>query len=168
MDIREELLAEHSKSQTAKVVGYIGDDADRFAVLMRLFVGPDYRVSQRAAWSVSNCIERYPDLIGPYYSTLLEQLERDDAHIAVRRNVVRLLQFVDIPSRWQGRVFDACYKLAADVSQSIAVRCFSMTVAANIASGSPELFAELKLVAAEHPEAMSAGLRSRWQRIFGI
>jgi len=168
MNIEHELLAEHSKSQTAKIVGFVGDDSERFAELMRLFVGPSYRVSQRAAWAVSICIERHPTLVKPHYGTLFKQLEREDAHVAVKRNVLRLLQFVDIPKRYQGRVFDACYNLFADVTEPVAVRCFSMTVAVNIAKDSPELMAELKAVAANQPEKMSAGFRSRVKRHFGI
>ncbi|HMT09560.1 MAG TPA: hypothetical protein PKA82_16285 [Pyrinomonadaceae bacterium] len=168
MDIRDELLAEHSKSQTAKVVNYVGDDAKRFVELMRLFVGPVYRESQRAAWAVSNCIERHPDLVKPYWKTLIEQLERPDAHVAVRRNVVRLLQFVEIPKRWQGRVFDACFNLFADIQQPVAVRCFSLSVAANIAKGSEALMNELRVVAVQHPETATAGIRSRTRRILGV
>jgi len=132
------------------------------------FLGDTYRVSQRAAWAVSNCIELHPELVGPYYSRLLSQLDRDDSHIAVRRNVVRLLQFVEIPARFRGRVFDVCYKLFADATQPVAVRVFSMTVAANIAKGKPELLDELRLVAKEHPEAATAGFRSRARRILGV
>jgi hypothetical protein len=168
MNIEHELLAEHSKSQTAKIVEYVGDDRERFTELMRLFVGPNYRISQRAAWAVSNCIERHPELVKPHYGTLFKQLERDDSHVAVKRNVVRLLQFVDIPKRYKGRVFDACYNLFADVTEPIAVRCFSMTVAVNIAKDSPELMAELRAVAVNQPEKMSAGFRSRVKRHFGL
>ena len=168
MDIRAALLAEHSKRQTAKIVDYIGDDPARFKGLMNNFLGDTYRVSQRAAWAVSNCIELHPELVKPYYSRLLSQLERDDSHVAVRRNVVRLLQFVEVPDRYQGRVFDACYKLFADVRQPVAVRVFSMTVAARIANGKPELLDELRLIAKDHPEAATAGFCSRARRVLGV
>jgi hypothetical protein len=168
MDIREALLAEHSKEQTAKIVNYIDGDPERFAELMRLFLGPVYRISQRAAWSVSNCIERHPELVNPYFNTLIKQLERDDAHVAVRRNVVRLLQFVEVPKRYGGRIFDVCYKLFDDPSEPVAVRVFSMTVAAKLAKDSPELLDELRLVAAKYPQAATAGFQSRSRRVLGI
>ena len=77
MDLRAALLAEHSKRQTERIVEYVGDDPEGFAELMQLFLGPVYRVSQRAAWAVSNCIERHPELVKPYYGKMLEQLERE-------------------------------------------------------------------------------------------
>ena len=50
MDLRAELLEEHSKRQALRVADYIGNDPERFADLMCLFFGNEYRVTQRAAW----------------------------------------------------------------------------------------------------------------------
>ena len=168
MNIREALLEVHSKEQAARITTYVGDDPDRFADLMKYLLGPNYRLSQRAAWPVSYCIERRPELVKPYFNVLIKQLERDDAHVAVRRNVARLLQFVEIPKRYQGRIFDACYALLSNPSETVAVRVFSMTVAAKIAKDQPELMNELRLAASQHPEAATAGFRSRARRVLGV
>ena len=168
MNIRDELLKEHSKSQTMKIVDFVGGDSVKFKELMGHFLGSTYRLSQRAAWAVSCCAEHHPELMKPYFSKLADQLEREDAHVAVRRNVARMLQFVEIPKRYQGRVFDACYNLFANPAEPVAVRVFSMTVAAKIAKNDPELLKELRLVADEHPQAASAGIRSRCRRVLGI
>lgn len=165
MDIRSALLAEHSKQQTMKIVEYIDGDAGRFAELMRLFLGDTYRLSQRAAWAVNYCAEHHPELVKPYFGKLVAQLERDDVHVAVRRNVARMLQFIEIPKRYQGRVYDACLRLVDDPSQPVAVRCFSMTVAGRLAAGRPELLKELRLVVDQHSANMPAGLRVRAGRL---
>src|SRR5215470_2251678 len=168
MNIREALLEVHSKAQAEKIAEHVGRDPKRFAELMKLMMGPVYRITQRAAWPVSYCVERYPELVKPFFNDLVKQLERDDAHVAVRRNVARLLQFVDIPKRYAGRIFDACYNLVDDPNEPVAVRVFAMTVAAKIAKGSPELFDELKLIATKYPQAATAGFRSRARRILGV
>jgi hypothetical protein len=167
MNIRDALLEVHSKAQAEKICKYVGDDPKKFAELMRLMMGPVYRITQRAAWPVSYCVERHPELIEPYWRKLADQLKREDAHVAVRRNVARLLQFVEIPKRYRGRIFDACSNLVADHSQPVAVRCFSTTVAANIAKDDPALMDELRLVAMAHPETATAGMRARFRRVFG-
>jgi hypothetical protein len=166
MNIRDALLEVHSKAQATKIANYVGTEPDRFAELMKHLMGPVYRLSQRAAWPVSYCIEKHPELIKPYWGRLAGQLEREDAHVAVRRNVARLLQFVDIPKRYRGRIFDACYSLVANPNETVAVRCFSMSVAAKIAKETPELLDELRVVVSEHPNQMTAGLRSRAKRLF--
>jgi hypothetical protein len=168
MNLRDEIIAEHSKLQTAKIVDWVGDDPVRFAELMRLFLGDVYRITQRAGWPLSDAVKRHPELIRPYFAQLLKQLERDDVHVAVRRNVVRLLQFVEIPKRYEGRVFDACYGLLDDPNEPVAVRCFSMSVAANIAKCSPELLDELRLVATKYPQLTTPGFRSRMRRVLGV
>lgn len=168
MNIRDALLEVHSKAQAEKICLYVGDDPVKFAELMKLMMGPVYRLTQRAAWPVSYCIERHPRLIEPYWSKLAHQLEREDAHVAVRRNVARLLQFVEIPRRYRGRIFEACYDLLNDPAQPVAVRCFSMSVAANIAKDSPELIDELRLVATKYPQLATAGFRARSRRVLGV
>ena len=168
MNVREALLEVHSKDQAIKIADYVGTDPERFAELMRLMMGPVYRVSQRAAWPVSYCIERNPELVKPYFNDLIKQLEREDAHVAVRRNVARLLQFVDIPKRYAGRIFEACYNLVDDPNEPVAVRVFSLTVAAKIAKDSPELLEELRILAKKYPQKSTAGFRSRTRRILGV
>lgn len=164
MNIREALLEVHSKAQAEKIVAYVGEDPERFAELMQFMMGPVYRLTQRAAWPVSYCVQRHPELIKPYWSKLAGQLVREDAHVAVRRNVARLLQFVDIPKRYQGQVYDACLALVDDPSQPVAIRCFAMTAAARIAAGQPDLLKELRLLADKHSSNMTPGLRvrARW------
>src|SRR5437016_385092 len=142
MNIRDAILEVHSKAQAQKIVDYVGDDVERFAELMRLFMGPVYRITQRAGWPVSYCIQLHTELVKPYFGKLLKQLERNDVHVAVRRNVARLLQFVDIPKSYQGRIFDACYRLLADPGEPVAVRVFAMSAAARIAKYEPELLDE--------------------------
>lgn len=151
-----------------KIVRYINDDPDRFAELMKLFLGDVYRITQRAGWPLSDSVKLHPELIKPYFSQMLMQLERDDVHVAVRRNVVRLLQFVDVPKRLEGRVYDACYNLLDDASQPVAVRAFALTVAAKIAKGEPALLDELRLVATKYPALMTAGFRVRTRRLLGV
>jgi hypothetical protein len=168
MNVRDALLEVHSKAQAQKICNYVGDDPERFAELMKHMLGPVYGLSQRAAWPVSYCVQRHPELIGPYWRKLAHQLEREDAHVAVRRNVARFLQFVEIPKRYRGRIFDACYQLLSNPAEPVAVRCFSMSVAAKIAEDEPELLDELRVVVSEHPQLMTAGLRSRAQRVLDI
>ena len=168
MNIREALLTEHSKRQTMRIVRYIDDDPEKFKELMQNFLGPTYRVSQRAAWAVNYCAEHHPELVKPYFAKLVEQLERDDVHVAVRRNVARMLQFVEIPERLRGQVFDACFNLVDDAEQPVAVRVFAMTVAAQIARNEPELLNELRLLVKKHAPHTTIAFRVRAKRVLAL
>lgn len=165
MDIRQALLAGHSRRQTMAIVAYIGDDADRFAALMTQFFAGDYRLTQRAAWPMNYCAEQHPQLILPYLTKLVACLERDDMHVAVRRNVLRLLQYSEIPRRLAGRIYATCIDLIDDAFEPIAVRVFAMSVAARIAGQEPDLLDELRLVVQKHLPHATAAFKVRARRI---
>ena len=147
------------------IVEYIGDDAGRFAELMKLFFGDEYRLTQRAAWPMNYCAERQPDLIRPYLPKLLDCLKRDDLHDAVKRNVVRLLQYIEIPPRLKGKVYAHCVDLIDDPYEPVAVRAFALTVAARIAKSEPDLMNELRLIVNKHLPHSSVAFQKRAREI---
>jgi len=167
MDLHHLLRAEHSKKQTDRIVRYIGNDATRFAVLMALFFKGEYRITQRAAWPLSYCVRAYPALIGPYFKPLLDNLSRKDIHMAVIRNTVRLLQDVDIPKKYHGRVMSICFEFIQSPETPIAVKAFSLTILANLSTLYPEILGELKLIIEEQWEHATSAFCSRAKKILG-
>src|SRR5580704_589148 len=139
MDLHQLLRSEHSKKQTDRIVRFIGDDKARFAVLIELFFGDEYRITQRAAWPLSYCVRAHPELIGPYFKPLLDNLKRKDIHVAVIRNTVRLLQDVDIPKKYHGRVMSTCFDFIQSVETPIAVKAFSLSILSGLADQYPEI-----------------------------
>jgi len=165
MDLHQLLRSEHSKKQTDRIVRYIGDDKVRFAVLMELFFTGEYRITQRAAWPLSYCVRAHPTLIGPYFKPLLNNLARKDIHVAVIRNTVRLLQDVDLPKRYHGRVMSTCFDFIQSVETPIAVKAFSLTILANLSAQYPEIRPELKIIIEEQWEHATPAFRSRAKKI---
>lgn len=165
MNIREVLLKEHSRIQTSRIVKYIGKNDDRFASLVKIYLAGPYRVTQRAAWPLSNCIEAHPGLITPHWKVLIDFAKKPGVHDAVKRNTVRLLQFIDIPPKHQGKVADLCFRFLQDTSEPIAVRCFSMTVLARIAKEKPELKNELKILIEDQFPYATPGFLSRAKKV---
>jgi hypothetical protein len=164
MDIKKELLKEHSKSQTTKIVKYIGSDPQRFKMLVSLFLEGLYRVTQRAAWPLSYCVRDHPTLIKPHLKSVLKMLEKKDAHDAIKRNILRFLQDIEIPKQFYGIITDRCFALM-DPKEAIAIRVFAMTVLANIAKEEPDLKKELRIVIEDQLPFASAGFLSRARRV---
>ncbi|MCK6618323.1 MAG: hypothetical protein L6Q51_11845 [Cyclobacteriaceae bacterium] len=165
MDIRAELGMKPTKKQVNKIIQYIGDNPARFSALVDAFIQGPYRITQRAAWPLTYCTEHYPELIVPYLNKLVVIVSRKNAAVAVKRNVIRLLQFVDIPIRLQGRVVSICFSLLTNQTEAIAVKVFAMTVLSNIALKQPSLARELILILEDHLPYASPGYRSRALRI---
>ena len=164
MDLRAAILKEHSKKQCSLIVKYIGDDKKRFAELMKLFFSGEYRVTQRAGWPMSYCIQNHPSLINPYYKKLLVFLKRKDVHPAVERNIMRLLEDVDIPKRYQGEIMNSCFEYISDPQAAVAVKAFSLGVLKNLIKIYPEILPEIKLIIEERWDTETAAFRSRGKR----
>ena len=167
MNIREALAAEHSIKQTNLIVEYIGTDPVRFRELIDIFLDGEYRLTQRAAWPLGICSQFHPELVQPHLTKLVDQLERDDVHDAVKRNVTRLLQYVEIPERLRGRILDICFKLVDDPLEPVAVRVFAMTVAERIAHNEPDLVNELGLIVDKHADTTTIAFRKRAEIVLG-
>ncbi len=164
MDIKKELIKGHSKALTDKIVNYIGPDQIRFNNLITIFLAGPYRITQRAAWPLSNCVRNHPFLIKPHFVSILKILDQEGIHAAVKRNIMRVLQDVDIPKRHQGSVVEKCFELM-DAREPIAVRVFAMSVAAAIAKAQPDLKHELKLTIEDQLPYGSAAYLSRAKKI---
>lgn len=163
MNLREELLREHSKKQTIRIVDYVGDDKERFAELMNLFLTDVYRIGQRAAWPVSYCGSAHPELITPYIKKMLKNLN-NPVHDSVKRNTVRVLQNFHIPKALQGLAVKQCMRLV-EGNEPIAIKVFSITLLGNIAKEHPELKHELKILIETQIPYASAGFLSRATKI---
>lgn len=144
-----------------RIVEFIGADKNRFAELMKIFFAGEYRLTQRAAWPLNYCAERHPELIQPYLPKLLNCLSRDDVHDAVKRNIVRLLQFVEIPKKFHAKTYSLCVELVDNPNEAVAVRVFAMTVAARIAKSEPALMNELQLIVRQHLPHATAAFQKR-------
>lgn len=165
MVLEAEILKEHSKRQAVKISRWIGDDEKRFEALMDLFLNGEHRVVQRASWIVSHCADNHPHLIGPWIAKMITRASEKNVHNAVKRNVVRTLQFVAIPKKFQGLAADLCFGFLQSVESPIAVKAFSMTVLANIAEDEPDLKRELSLVLNEMLPYGGPGIRARAKKI---
>ena len=163
MNLIAALEKKHSVAIKNRIMKYVGTDPKRFRQLMELFAGDNPRHVQWAGWALSDLVKVHPELIKPYLRSLLKKLDTS-AHISVKRNVMRLLQFVDIPTTMAGLVFDKAFTLFTDPSESIAVKVFSMTALRKVAVAIPELKKEVIVVIEDQYEYGSAAFRSRARR----
>ncbi len=167
MNIREAIEAEHSIRQTNAIVDYIGTDAARFNELVEIFLGNEYRPTQRAAWPLTYCAQLHPELVKPHLANLIDQLERTDVHDAVIRNVARMLKFVEIPQQLKGRVIDICFRLVDDPQVPVAARVHAMTAIVDLAGDQPELIRELGMVVDKHADSTTIAFRKRAEIVLG-
>jgi hypothetical protein len=165
MDLEKELLKNKSLIHCNRIIKWIGDDNARFRQLMDLFFKGNYRLTQHAAWPMSYSVRKHPFLARPYFRKFIDQLSDIQAHPAAKRNIVRLLQFVEIPKRYQGKLMDICFYFISAPEEAIAVKAFSLRILENMSNIYPEILPELKTVIQARWEFETPAFRSRARKI---
>jgi hypothetical protein len=161
MDLKKQILREHSKEQCNKIVNWVGSDKNKFNELFHLFLHSEYRVTQRAAWPLSYCVIAHPHFMEHNYEALLGNLKKPDLHDSIKRNTVRLLQSVDIPEKHEGAVMQICFQYLESPDEAVAIKAFSLTVLGRLAKKYPEIVPEIKLIIEEQLPHQSAAFQSR-------
>jgi hypothetical protein len=158
-------LVEHpqSKSQRNKLIAYVTNQ-QRFDELMHVFAAGPYRITQRAAWPLSYCVEHNPEFLNKHFATIVKMLETANTADAVKRNLLRALQFVQIPARYQGRIANCCFGFLTG-SEPIAIKVFAMTILANLAAQNRELKNEIIPIIEKQLPFGSAGFISRARKV---
>jgi hypothetical protein len=165
MIIRDEILREHSKENALRIANYACLSKKNFKELIKCFLDKEYRVAQRAAWSVSWAARQRPEMIEPYVKELVAQLERKDVHNAVIRNTVRILEDIKIPTEFHGEVMNACFNFIEKPATPIAIKAFSLSTLFNLSKYYPDIKHELKLIIEENWDTETAAFRARGKKI---
>ena len=168
MDLKKRLDLGQSKTQMNQIVDYVNGVPIRFKELVEVFLNGPYRTTQRAAWPLSICVEKWPYLIDPHLKRILNSLQKPDIHDAVKRNTMRLLQFIVIPKRYHGSVANLCFHYLQDPKVAVAIRVFSMTVLLNISQDEPDIKKELKLILEDHLPFGTAAFKSRGTKVLRV
>jgi hypothetical protein len=165
MNLETEILKEHSKRQVLKIVGWVGSDRKRIKQLMEFFLNGEPVITQRSAWAVGILGEKYPELITPWLPGILRKMQEKGVHCAVKRNVTRTLQYIDIPRSCLGRVTTICFYELGSPDSPIAVRVFSMHVLAKIAKREPGITNELRVTIEQMLPYSTSGFRAASRKV---
>jgi hypothetical protein len=175
--LEAQILAEHTKAQTMRLVRWVGHDTDRLELLMQIFLnqpaskplpegrGYQYIYTQRSSWAVRYIGEQAPELMAPWLPKLVANLRRPHLHDAIKRNTLNVLEPLDFPAELDEDLADLCFGYLVDPKEAIAIRCASMTILEKICRRIPELKNELQLLLEEHLEHGSAGIKSRTRKV---
>lgn len=165
MNIRDALTQEHSKEQALRIANYAIQNKKQFKELMNCYTDQDYRISQRAAWSVSWAAKHKPSMIIPYIGVLVKRLQEPGVHDAVIRNAVRVLEEIAIPEEFHGELMNCCFAFIENPTTAAAIKAFSLTILFNLSKQYPEIKQELKLIIEDRWDTETAAFRSRGKKI---
>lgn len=161
LDLLSQPMSKTNKNALAKAARH---DPETLASLMHHFFEGDYRAVQNAAWAVSYVAELSPHMLYPYLHKMVHYLQQSEAD-AVKRNILRVLQFVEIPETLWGEVADRAFELLGRANEAVAIKAFAMTVLLKIVQEVPELKQELQVLVEDMLPFGSPAITSRGKRV---
>jgi len=163
--LKEEILKEHSKKNMLETASLVGVNRKRFQVVLDMMLGDDIRAQQLSAAVWYHCLKTNPNWLEDHLTLLLDKIERDITHDALKRNLFRILQTAVIPEDSQGRIYNICMDYVMDPKEVIAIRAFSMSTLYNICRSETELSRELAIVVKEAMKCGRAAITIRGKKI---
>jgi 8-oxo-dGTP diphosphatase len=140
------------------------------AIFIKLYeysFSSDKHLSFRASWTLSKVCDRYPDIIYPYLSQIVDSLDKI-VYESTLRSFLRILSLSDpekINPRQQGILADFCFNQLKSGFSAIAVKAYSMEILYNLVLIYPELGNELSTSILILMEDGSAGITARGRTI---
>jgi len=159
----DKILTIKNSSQARLLVDQIESGVYTIKDLMDIFFSDQWRVSQKASWPLTLLAYRQPELILPYINQMIAHLD-NAKHDAIIRNTIRTWQLIDIPTEYEGVIYEKCFEYFADPSYAIAIRVFAMTVCSNIAMRHHSLAAEIIPIIEDSWDHTTAAWRSRGKK----
>lgn len=158
--LETEILKEHSRKQCDHIVAWIGTDAKRFKQVLELVLAGEKLVQQRGCWPLSHAAIANPEFLHHCLEPLLENLRKPGLHNGIKRNTMRILENIEIPTKLEGDVMNVCFGFLENPAEAIAVKACSLTVLGNLARNYPEIIPEITLLI-EDQSHQTPALKSR-------
>ena len=144
MNLREQLLAGNNRFNIDLVMHLVSTDEILFADLVNWALSNELPLAHRAAWALTACCDQHPWLILPHIKTIAKGFS-SHAHSGVTRCLIRALCLIQVPEKYAGTLYNACWIYVENLDVPIAIRVFAMQLMFNITEQEPELKPELVL-----------------------
>ncbi len=167
--LRELVLSNDKFTETdgLHLATIIIDDASAIAVLVNEFLADDMRFRQRCVWVFMALIKLDQKSLQPHLLKLHNTLLKTNED-SLKRNILRMFQFIELPKKLHGLTINYCFELLMDRKEPIAIHVFAMTVVFKYIAPYPELRNELKLILEDNIANGSAGYQSRAKKILQL
>lgn len=166
--IKSLLSGRQSRAMFDAVIDYVGGDQEKFDALIAFIQCEDDRMNQTSSAPINYIGEKYPYLLSAHHESLTRLMGDFNRHQAVRRNITRMYQSVDIPEEFHGVAIQNGFEILLNMSEPIANKAFAMAVLERITRGVPELREELALVIQSLYEHGSIGEKNRSKSIMKL
>ncbi len=144
------------------------DNPELFRKLLDYSFKGDQKLSFRASWTLSKTCEKFPELIYPHLSRMIEGL-KGIGNESTERSFMKILAMTDmkrVSDHHQGMLADHCFNALRSGFSAIAIKAYSMEIIYHLALIYPDLAHELSsTIKMLQGEDTAAGIIARGQII---
>ena len=140
------------------------------AIFLKLFEyshSDDKKLAFRASWTLTKVCDRFPEIINPYLSQMVETLKKIDNESTLR-SFLRIISLSDIEKidiNKHGILAEFCFDVLKSGYSAIAVKAYSMEILYRLSVIYPELANELSVTLRILMEDGTAAITSRGRMI---
>ncbi len=142
MNLEAQLLVEMSRFNIDCVAQAVGCDQKLFDQLWQMVLQAKPPIPWRAAWVMEIVSEKYPELVYPYITEIIEQLPLFQSG-GLKRHFSKILLVCSIPETHLGILLNTCFEWLLSAKSEIAVRVHCMQLIYNISELEPDIKPEL-------------------------
>ena len=136
-----------------------------YKLLIELAFYDTHSKSWRAAYLVDKINDNHPELLHPFLSEMIDQVQIEKSS-GKKRHFLKLISLNDLTEEQHGFLFDFCIETLKSGKEPAAVRVHAMQILYNTAVKEPELIPEILLIIEDEMENHStAGITSRGRKL---
>jgi hypothetical protein len=163
--MRDLLAKKASRANSFQVVSLVANNPKHYKELIEIIQENRIPISEKAAWSMNHCFEDRVGFFEDYYPELTQIVADASYSDSIKRNIVRIFQFKQIPKKFHASVINSCFDLVLKKETAVALKAFSLQVLENMTIIYPELINELKASINDLLPTATPGLKNRGQHI---
>jgi 8-oxo-dGTP diphosphatase len=139
------------------------DNPAIFRKMLEFSYSDDKKLAFHASWILTKVCDKYPEIIDPFLSEIVEKLEKINNESAQRSflRIISLSEIKEISSKHHGLLADHCFAALKSGFSAIAIKAYSMEILYKLARVYPELANELSATIIMLQEDGSAGIVAR-------
>ena len=146
------------------MMAYMEANPLEYGELIQLALADKQPYSWRAAWLLSNCMEKDDKRVKSFIPQIINRLPT--APDGQKRDLINVLRKMEIEEEYEGLVFDNCVNIWTRIDKIPSVRYNALRLILQITEKHPELFTEVDLLTQNHYiEPLSEGIRRSIQRM---
>ena len=142
-ELKQWILDSKTSKKRDTIVQLMLTETIVFDTVFSFLKDENQQLVQYAVGSISYAAVHQPALIKNKWKWIMEYIQNNQLHGAVRRCFLYVLENTPIPVKWHGQVIDFCFNFINKPTEKVAVKAYALTIIEKLTVLYPELIPEL-------------------------